>query len=337
MCRVVECRIRDPEVPDSNAGGARRITLTGPIRTIHCQSLSTRVKYLKLYEVKIRSHCGTVVECRTTDPKENLSQVLSEQCHCQSLSTRVKCLTVSEVKIRSHCGTVVQYRTTDPEVFSSNPHDANRNTIKGSFRTIPPPIPLHHSDISQIVMDVKQKSLWHSGRVQTRDPEVPTSNSHDAKRRTFTMSIRSIPLPSFCTRFKYLKLWEVKSRFSVPQWESAGLQIWNSTVQILVQQKKHLNRSFQYNTTANSSALELNIWIVRCEKLISLWHSGKVHYYRSRRSQGQMVVGQKEKLSQVQTVQYYNQLPCTRVKYLKLSEVKSRFHCSKVGEYRTTD
>ena len=34
MCRVIECRIRDPEVFDSNAVGARRITLSGPIRTI---------------------------------------------------------------------------------------------------------------------------------------------------------------------------------------------------------------------------------------------------------------------------------------------------------------
>ena len=35
----------------------------------HHQSLCTRVKYLKLSEVKTRSRHGTVVECRTRDPE----------------------------------------------------------------------------------------------------------------------------------------------------------------------------------------------------------------------------------------------------------------------------
>ena len=35
----------------------------------HHQSLCTRVKYLKLSEVKTRSCRGTVVECRTRDPE----------------------------------------------------------------------------------------------------------------------------------------------------------------------------------------------------------------------------------------------------------------------------
>ena len=35
----------------------------------HQQSLCTRVKYLKLSEVKTRSCHGTVVECRTRDPE----------------------------------------------------------------------------------------------------------------------------------------------------------------------------------------------------------------------------------------------------------------------------
>ena len=98
----------------------------------HHQSLCTRVKYLKLSEVKTRSHHGTVVECRTRDPEvpssnlqcgwtENLSQVQSEEYHHQSLCTRVKYLKLSEVKTRSHHGTVVECRTRDPEVHSSNP------------------------------------------------------------------------------------------------------------------------------------------------------------------------------------------------------------------------
>ena len=100
------------------------------------QSLCTRVKYLKLSEVKTTSCHGAVVECRTRDPevpgsnpkwpKENLSQVQSEQYHHQSLCTRVKYLKLSEVKTRSRYGAVVEFRTRDPEVTGSNPCVAKR-------------------------------------------------------------------------------------------------------------------------------------------------------------------------------------------------------------------
>ena len=103
----------------------------------HHQSLCTRVKYLKLSEVKSRSCHGTVVECRTRDPevpgsnpscgqKENLSQVQSEQYHHQSLCTRVKYLKLTELKTRSHHGTVVECRTRDPEVPGLNPSVAKK-------------------------------------------------------------------------------------------------------------------------------------------------------------------------------------------------------------------
>ena len=102
----------------------------------HHQSLCTRVKYLKLSEVKTRSCRGTVVECRTGDPevlgsnpgapKRKLSQVQSEQYHHQSLCTRVKYLKLSEVKTRSRRGTVVEGRSRDPEVQGSNPGVAKK-------------------------------------------------------------------------------------------------------------------------------------------------------------------------------------------------------------------
>ena len=47
--------------------------------------------------------------------------------------------------------------------------------------------------------------------------------------------------------------------------------------------------------------------------------------------------GQKENLSQVQSEQYHHQSLCTRVKYLKLSEVKTRGHSGTVVECRTRD
>ena len=112
----------------------------------HHQSLCTRVKYLKLSDVKSRSHHDAVVECGTKDPevpssrpgvaKKKIShQVQSEQYHHQSLCTRVKYLKLSDVKTRSFHGTVVDYRTRDPEVPSSNPgvakekisHRSNQN------------------------------------------------------------------------------------------------------------------------------------------------------------------------------------------------------------------
>ena len=122
----------------------------------HHQSLSTRVKYLKLSELKTKSQCGTVVECRDKrsrgpwfkpqcGQKEILSQFQSEQYHHQSLCTRVKYLKLSELKTKSQCGTVVECRTRDPEGPCSNPGVAKKKIFTGPIRTIPPPIPLHQS------------------------------------------------------------------------------------------------------------------------------------------------------------------------------------------------
>ena len=67
---MVECRTRDPEVLDSMPGVAKRkIFSQVQSEHYHHQSLCTRVKYLKLSEVKTTSCCGTVVECRTRDPE----------------------------------------------------------------------------------------------------------------------------------------------------------------------------------------------------------------------------------------------------------------------------
>ena len=126
---MVECRTRDPEVPGSNPGVAKKkISHRSNQNIYHHQSLCTRVKYLKLSEVKTRNCHGAVVECRTRDPevpgsnpsvaKKKIShRFQSEQYHHQSLCTRVKYLNLSEVKNRSCHGTVVECRTRDPEVL----------------------------------------------------------------------------------------------------------------------------------------------------------------------------------------------------------------------------
>ena len=64
------------------------------------------------------------------------------------------------------------------------------------------------------------------------------------------------------------------------------------------------------------------------------WYSAGLEIQRSLI---QTQCGQKENFSQVQSEQYHHQSLCTRVKYLKLSEVKNRScHCT-VVECRTRD
>ena len=65
--------------------------------------------------------------------------------------------------------------------------------------------------------------------------------------------------------------------------------------------------------------------IIKIKK--SPWPCGRVQDLRSRGPQFKSQCGQKENLSQVQSEQYHHQSLCTRVKYLKLSEVKTRRHC----------
>ena len=82
---MVECRTRDLEVPGSNPSVAKKkICHRSNQNNTTYQSLSTRVKYLKLSKVKTRSPCGTVVECRTRDLEvlgSNPSVAKKKICH----------------------------------------------------------------------------------------------------------------------------------------------------------------------------------------------------------------------------------------------------------------
>ena len=67
---VVECRTRDPRGPRFKPSVAKKkISHRVQSEQYHHQSLCTRVKYLKLSEVKTRIRCGAVVECMTRDPE----------------------------------------------------------------------------------------------------------------------------------------------------------------------------------------------------------------------------------------------------------------------------
>ena len=201
----------------------------------HHQSLCTRVKYLKLSEVKTRSACGTVVEleikrCWAQTPVCAKKKISHNQNNTTTnlTCTRVKYLKLSEVKTRSCQSTVVECRTRDPEVLDLNPGVAKKKISYRCNHTIPP--------------------------------------------------------RSLCTRVKYLKMSEMKTRSRSGAVRSARLEI--------------------------------------------------------QRSQVQTLCGQKENLSQVQSEQYQNQSLCTRVKYLKLSEVKnhkSPWHSGRVQDWRSRD
>ena len=66
----MECRTRDPDVLGSNPSVAKKKNLSQvQSEQYHHQSLCTRVKYLKLSEMKTRSCRSAVVECRTRDPE----------------------------------------------------------------------------------------------------------------------------------------------------------------------------------------------------------------------------------------------------------------------------
>ena len=169
----------------------------------------------------------------------------------------------------------------------------------------------------------------------TRYPEVPGSNPGV---QTQAQS-EQYHYQSLCTRVKYLKLSEVKTRShcgSVIECRTRDPGILGSNCDVA--KKKISHRSNQNNTTTNPSAPELNTW--NCQEVNTRSHHSTVVECRTRDPEmpgSKPWFGKKENLSQVQSEQYHHQSLCTRVKYLKLSEVKTRSHCGTVIECRTRD
>ena len=77
------------------------------------------------------------------------------------------------MKTRHHHGTVVEYRTKDPDVASSNPSAGKLKSLTGPIRTLPLPIPLHHSQIPKGGRGENQMSPRYSGKVQAYIPRDP--------------------------------------------------------------------------------------------------------------------------------------------------------------------
>ena len=124
--RVQDERSRGPQFNSwcwkeiSHSSNHQNITTMCPI--------APQYEYLKLTEVKTRSHCGTVVECRKRDPgapssipneaKGNSPRSIQNNTSTNHSAKEYEYLTLSRLKTRSNCGTVVECRARDPDVPS---------------------------------------------------------------------------------------------------------------------------------------------------------------------------------------------------------------------------
>ena len=113
---------------------------------------------------------------------------------------------------------MVACRTTDPEVLDSNACGGTIKPLTVSIRTIPQPIPLHHSEIPEIVRGEKQKTLWHSDRVQDyRSRRSPDQMVVGQRNKCSQDQSEKYHHLFHCTRFKYLKLSEVECTVTVAE------------------------------------------------------------------------------------------------------------------------
>ena len=144
---------------------------------------------------------------------------------------------------------------------------------------------------------------------------------------------------SLCTRIKYLKLSEMKTRGcrgAVVECRTRYPEVPGSNPSVAKKEISH--RSNQNNTTTNPSAPELNTW--NCERWKTKSCHGTVVECRTRDPEvpnSNPSVSQTESLSLVQSEQYHHQSLCTRGKYLKLSKVKTRSCHGTVVEWMTRD
>ena len=155
--------------------------------------------------------------------------------------------------------------------------------------------------------------------------------SHRSNQNNITTNLPAPELNTWnCQRWK--------PEVTMAQWETVGLEIHRSPVQTLVWPK--------------IKSLTVPIWTIpppiplyqneisktvigEHQKL--MWQSGRMQYQRSRSPNFKAFCGQKESVSQVHSEQYHHHYLCTRVKYLILSEVKTRSCCGSVVECRPRD
>ena len=134
----------------------------------HHQSLCTRLHYVELSQVKIRSHHVTVVECSTRDPEVPSSnpgvdkKKIFHGSNQNNTTTNPSALGVKTWIYQRWKpeGAVEQWESAGLEIQRSPVQTlvwAKRKSLTGPIRTLPPPIPLHQSSIPEIVRGENQK------------------------------------------------------------------------------------------------------------------------------------------------------------------------------------
>ena len=161
----------------------------------HHQSLCTRVKYLKLSELKTKSQCGTVVECRTRDPEGPCSNpgVAKKKIFTGPIRTipptnpsapELNTWNCQRWKPEVPCGTVVECRTRDPEVPGFKPQcgqkEISHRSNQNNTTTNPSPPELNTWNCQRWKPEVTCGTVVEC---RTRDLEVLGSNPSVAKKK----------------------------------------------------------------------------------------------------------------------------------------------------------
>ena len=158
------------------------------------------------------------------------------------------------------------------------------------------------------------------------------------KVKTLTALIRTIPHHSLCTWLKCLTLSDVKTSSihdTVVECSTRNPEVPSSNPR--AGRRKTLTGPIRKIPPPIPQQL-INIpVIIWSENQKSPWYTGTVKDMRSRGTKCKFCCGQKGKLSQVQLEQYHNQSLCTTVKYLKLSDMKTRSLHGTVVDCRTRE
>ena len=140
-----------------------------------------------------------------------------------------------------------------------------RKSLTGPIKTIPPPIPLYHNEISKIVKGEHQKLMWQSGRMQNQRCRGPQFKPWCGQKENLSkFQSEQYHHQSPCTRVKYLKLSDGNTTSycgTVVEYRTRDPEVPSSKPG--VDKKKISQRSNQNNTTSNLSAPELKTW--KCE------------------------------------------------------------------------
>ena len=153
----VECRTRNPEVPGSNPDVAKmKISHRSNQNNTTTNPSAPDLLYLKLSEVKTRSHHGTVVEWRTRDPEvpgsnpDVAKKKISHRSNQNNTTTNhsIPDLNTWNCQRWKPEVAVAQWQSAGLEIQRSPVQTLvwpKRKSLTGPIRTIPPPTTLYQT------------------------------------------------------------------------------------------------------------------------------------------------------------------------------------------------